>query len=317
MGRSESKQVVNQGTAQSSQDQANAQKSLGDTNSSIADYKANLGRFMNFGRQTYGEGGDYQRTQNTLATTAAGAGHDALEGDLALRSMRTGENTSGYATAASEDSRARQRDVVNEMAQSNADRLKNLSAVEQYGVDASKVPAEISASLYGTGVGGANAALGNAANAARTPGFWDTMAPAIAQGAGTAIAGFCPCAGSMIRMADGTDKPIEEVRKGDYVWALSTSAPPNPVLETPLSTMARSFAISTEGGRKHRGSETHTVALAIGGYGFMPELAGQVVMAESDTDMVTAVEDIGAQVVYPLKLGGSHIYMADGIWVMA
>lgn len=190
MGRTESKQVSQQGQAQSAQDQANAQKSLADTNASLGDYKANLGRFMNFGRQTYGEGGDYQKTQNTLANTAAGAGHTALEGDLAMRSMRTGENTSGYATAAGEDSRARQRDVVNEMAQSNADRLKNLSSVEQYGVDASKVPAEIQASLYGTGTSGANGALSNAANAAKTPSLWDTLGPALIQAGGSVAGGF-------------------------------------------------------------------------------------------------------------------------------
>jgi hypothetical protein len=52
------------------------------------------------------------------------------------------------------------------------------------------VPAEIQASLYGTGTGTANGALGNAANAAKKPGFWDTFGPALVGGAGAVGAGF-------------------------------------------------------------------------------------------------------------------------------
>jgi hypothetical protein len=52
------------------------------------------------------------------------------------------------------------------------------------------LPAEVQSGLYGTGTGGAGSQLSSAANAAKTPGFWDTFAPALAQGAGAAAGGF-------------------------------------------------------------------------------------------------------------------------------
>lgn len=317
MGRSESKAAFKQSSAQSAQDQANAQNALGATNKAVSDYEGALKNFLRFGRSTYGANGEFLRDQNTLATTTAKAGADQVGGNLALNAMRTGENTAGYAATDAEARRAASRDLTTQLAGADADRLAKLTAINQYGVEAEKLPAAIQESLYGTSVSGATGQGANMTNAARMPGFWDTFAPALAQGAGTAAAGACPCEGSLIRMADGTDKPAEQIRKGEFVWPLSTSAPPNPVLETPQPIKAHCFAITTKAGRKHAGSDTHTVALAIGGYAFIPEALQKIVLAESVTDEVISVEDIGERTVYPMKLGGSHTYMADGIWILS
>jgi hypothetical protein len=67
MGRTESKNVANQGMAQSSQDHANAQAALASANKSLAKHSSTLDSFMSFGRKTYGEGGDFMKTQNALA----------------------------------------------------------------------------------------------------------------------------------------------------------------------------------------------------------------------------------------------------------
>jgi hypothetical protein len=317
MGRSESKKVVNQGTAQSAQDQANAQASLAATNKSLGDYSTGLKSFLNFGRQTYGAGGEYQRDQNTIANTTAAAGQTNLTGNLALNSMRTGENTSGYAGTAAESQRQSSKDLTNQLATADTNRLGQLTNLEQFGVQASALPASVQAGLYGTGTSGAVGNLGPASSAAQTKGFWDEFAPALAQGAGTAIGGACACEGAMIRMADETNKPVEALKADDYVFAMSFSVPPNRIIETPRLSKQSCYEIVTARGLRHRGSNTHTVALAAGGYEYMPDLMGKVILCGTGTDRVVEVNDIGKQTVYVLSVGGSHCYQADGIWILA
>ncbi len=189
MGRTESKQAFQQSSAQSAENQANSRAALGSTNEAVGDYTKRANRFTDFGRRVYGAGGEYARTQNTLGTTAAAAGNKAMEGNLAMRALRTGENTGGYASALGEEQREASRDLTKTLAGADADRLNKLTAIEQQGVEAAKFPAGVYGSLYGTSVGGANNAMGNATSAAKTPGFWDVFAPALAGAAGTAAAG--------------------------------------------------------------------------------------------------------------------------------
>ena len=149
MGRTESKQVSQQGMAQSSQDHANAQSALASANKSLAKHSSTLDSFMNFGRKTYGEGGEFQKTQNTIANTTAAAGTSGVAGNLALDAMRTGENTSNYAPTVAESARQSSRDLTSTLAGADADRLSRLTAINQFGVQASALPAEVQAGLYG------------------------------------------------------------------------------------------------------------------------------------------------------------------------
>jgi hypothetical protein len=317
MGRTESKQVVAQGTSQSAQDQQNAQSSLAATNAGLKKYSGELDSFMKFGRDTYGADGEFMRDQSAIGTTAAGAGSNALKGDLALHSMRTGENTAGYAPAVAEDRRARQRELTSNLAGADATRLQTLTNLRQFGVQASSLPSQISASLYGTGTSGAGSQLDAAGGAARTPGFWDTFAPALAQGAGTAIAGACPCAGSLIRLGDGKDAAVEALEGREYLYPLGFSSTPNLLTDKPKAVKQPCFEIRTMTGLVHRGSKSHTVALATGGYAYMYELLNRTVLTADGTDVVVGVRDIGEQDVYPMAVGGSHCYLADGIWILA
>lgn len=313
MGRTESKQVVAQGTQQSAQDQANSQAALEKTNDSLAKYSSNLDSFMKFGRSTYGAGGEYMKDQNAIANTTAAAGTSGVAGNLALNAMRTGENSANYAPTVAESARQSSRDLTTQLAGADADRLAKLTAVNEEGVTASALPAQVQSSLYGTGTGGAGSQLGSAASAAKTPGFWDTFAPALAGAAGTAAAGFCPCEGSLIRMADGSDKPVEQLKKGDWVWAPGTLTVPNQVLEDVTVREELAWHLETKGGLKHAGSETHSIALPTGGYALMPDMRNRAIIGEYSADYVIAVKPIGVQKVCPLVLGGSHAYMADGI----
>jgi hypothetical protein len=192
MGRSESKKAAAQSSEQSAQDQQNAQGALAATNKNLNDYSSGLNKFMTFGRQTYGQNGEFMKDQNAIATQAAGAGSNAVKGDLALNAVRTGENTAGYAPAVAEDRRARQRDLTGQLAGADATRLQNLTNINQFGVQASALPAQVQAGLYGTGTSGAVGQGSNQASAAKTPGFWDSFLPAVVGAAGTVAKGFTP-----------------------------------------------------------------------------------------------------------------------------
>ena len=183
MGRAETTQAQKQSIAQSAQDQANAQASLAGTNASLKKYSGDLDSFMKFGRDTYGAGGEYMRDQNAIATQAAGAGSNATKGDLALHTMATGENTGGYAGSVAESRRQNQRDLTGQLATADATRLQNLTAINQYGVDASKFPAEVQSNLYGTSIGGASHATQPGA-----PGFWDQNSGGISAAGATVAA---------------------------------------------------------------------------------------------------------------------------------
>lgn len=317
MGRSESKQAFQQSQATAAQDQANAQAALGQTNAAVTNYNNNLKNFMRFGRSTYGANGEFAKTTNAQATQAAAAGSRAMEGDLALNRMRTGENTAAYASAVGEERRKASQDMTNTEVNANADRLNKLASIEQTGLQASQFPVGVYQSLYGQGVSGANGQQASATDAAKTPGFWDQMAGSLVQGAATVGAAFCPCRDSLIEMADQTRKPVQAVTAGEHVWSLGFSQPPNPIEETPTPRMEHCYEIVTSSGLRHRASATHTVALATGGYGHMNELKDKVVMVRNATDVVVEVIDIGMQEVYPMAVGGSHCYMADGFWIYA
>src|SRR5713226_562142 len=191
--RGQAKAVSQQGRTQSAQDQANAQASLAATNKSVGDYNRNLGSFMKFGRATYGPNGEFLRDQNTLANTTAAAGANKIGGDLATNAFRTGENTAGYAGTLAESQREASRNLAAQLAKSDADRLEKLTALEQYGVDASKFPAGVYEALYGTGTSGSAAQLNPAAKAAAQPSFFQQFGQDIIGAAGGAAAGALGC----------------------------------------------------------------------------------------------------------------------------
>jgi hypothetical protein len=190
LDRGQSKQVANQGMTQSGQDQANATGALASTNAALQNYNTGLNRFMQFGRQTYGSNGTFMRDANTLANTTAAAGSKGIGAKLALNAMRTGDNTANYANVAAESQRQADRDLTSQLATADQSRLAQLTAINQYGVDASKFPATVQAQLYGTSTGGASSNLGPAASAAGQPSLGQSIAGNIIGAVGTAAGGY-------------------------------------------------------------------------------------------------------------------------------
>jgi hypothetical protein len=188
MGRSESSAAFKQSSAQSTQDQNNAQAAFGATNASLADYSNRLNAYA--ANNPYNAGGEYDRTIKGGASTASQAGQAGLNADVKANAMKTNENTAGNATTLAEAHRQASRDLTSFDSQAEADRIGKNSAYQAGVVGMSSLPADIQSRLYGTGVSGATGAGGNAANASRSPGFWDTFLPSLAGGAASVAKGF-------------------------------------------------------------------------------------------------------------------------------
>lgn len=211
-GRSESKQISQQSEANSAQNQGNAQTALAATNDSLKKYSTNLDNFMSFGRKTYGSDGEFMKDQNTIANTTAKAGTTNLAGDLAVNKLRTGENSASYAPTVASSINQSEQALTDKLATADASRLDKLTMLNQFGVQASALPASVQSGLYGTSLGGSNAAMGTAASAAQaSPGFFDVFGQDLAQGAGAALGSFAgtKAAGCWIAAAvfDGWDDP--------------------------------------------------------------------------------------------------------------
>lgn len=192
MGRSQQQAVVTQGTQQSAQNAKNAQGALTATNKSLSDYSSGLNDFMSFGRKTYGRNGEYMKDANTLANTTAAAGANNLAGNLALNKARTGENTANDASTLAESQRQSSKDLTNQLATADQNRLQQLTNVNEFGVQSSALPAQVQSGLYGTSVGGQSGNLSAAASSANQPGFLDQMTGDLIGAAATVGKGFTP-----------------------------------------------------------------------------------------------------------------------------
>jgi hypothetical protein len=191
MGRSESKQVTQQSLDTSKNFQNQANQSFAATQGAIGDYQNRLNNFL--ARNPYTPGGEFQRNQNLINASTADAGNAAMKNTLDLAAQRSGENTAGFANNVAEAQRQTSRDLADQMAKADQARIDKETGIQQFGVQASALPADMQAKLYGTGAGESVGALNPAANAARTPGFWDEFGDAFAsslgKGLGTGIAG--------------------------------------------------------------------------------------------------------------------------------
>ena len=314
--RGQSTAAFNQSSGQSAADQAAATQADESTNNELNTYKSNLAKFMNFGQQTYGPNGTYMADQNAISNDVAHATANGLTTSMALNAARTGENTASYAPAAAAAKQQGQLDMTSQLATADANRLQALTGINQYGVQASALPAQVQASLYGPSVSGSTGQIDAATGAAKTPSTADVISQDVI-GAGADIAsGFCPCEGSMILLEDGSDMRAELLEATDKLKSFPKQAA-NPLTAKPVPRLQECYEIQLDRGWFHRGSATHTVALEGGGYAYMTELKGKSVLTIHGPKLVTSVEPIGEKWVVPLSVGGSHAYIADGLFCLA
>ena len=190
MGRSEAKQVTQQQSQQSAQDQQNAQTSLAGENQAIADTEKSVGQYGRSIWNTFRPGGEFSRNMTTLATSANSGGQNSYEDFLKNQGQMSGRGSTPQMVAASEEaSRQGRRDLGNTLLNDEQTRIAGL----EHGLETEEGMQAAIPGMYGneysTSLGGAGSSGSNAAHAASTPGFWDQFLPALAQGAGTAAAG--------------------------------------------------------------------------------------------------------------------------------
>lgn len=190
MGRSESKQVTQQQMQQSAQDQANAQAALSGENAAIGNLQKSIGQYGSSIWNTFRPGGEFSKNMTTLATGANSGGQNSYDDYLNNLATRTGSGSTPQMVAASEEAnRQGRRDVANTLATDENARIAALeNGLETQEGMLAQIPG-MYGGQYSSSLGGAGTAGGNAANAAKTPGFWDTFLPALVGGAGQAFAG--------------------------------------------------------------------------------------------------------------------------------
>ena len=318
--RGQSTAAFNQSDGAAAADQGEATAANTATNTALSNYSNNLSNFMNFGQNTYGANGTYAADQKAINTAGAAASAQTLGSQMGLNAMRTGENTASYAPAVAAETQAGQQAVTANLAQSDANRLQALTNINQYGVQASALPAQVQAALYGSSLSGASGQQGSATQAASVPSGWQVFGQDLAGAVGSAAQGYaagqCPCEGSKLLLDDGTEILVEVAEKGEKLKAFGKQ-PPNTLLATPEARRQDCFEIQIDRGWFHRGSATHTIALEGGGYAYMPELKGKSILTTQGPKVVISVEPIGEKWVRPLSIDGSHCYICDGVYVLA
>ena len=160
-------------------------------NNAIGQETRSIGRYGRSIWDTFRPGGEFQQNLTALATSANSGGKNSYNDYLGNVATRTGSGTTPQMVAASEEAtRQGKRDVATQLEQNEMQR----EAALEHGLETQEgmyaaIPGQYG-SEYSTAIGGATGAGGNAAQAAKTPGFWDTFLPALVGGAGTAAGGY-------------------------------------------------------------------------------------------------------------------------------
>jgi hypothetical protein len=169
-------------------------------------------------------------------------------------------------------------------------------------------------------IAGDSAAAGNYANlygsaSQPRPSPWGSIIGGGLQAGGqVGAAAMCPCEDSRILMHDGTEKMVQELRKGMDLRGIDGR--PCPLLEDPRVVVREAVKVGTlEGSTKV--SADHTFALPYGGYEFAFKSRALNVRVNEEIATVLEVEELGPQTVYVLEIGGSHSYRADGFWALS
>ncbi|HEV2992116.1 MAG TPA: hypothetical protein VG759_27010 [Candidatus Angelobacter sp.] len=193
MGRSESKDAYNTSKQNSQQDQANAQVALGNENKAITKYDDSITNYDNLMHSEFDPGGDFDKAETNLATSVTAGGKNSLQDYFSDVGTKTGTGTTPQMVAATEEAaRQGERDTGNFLNQALLARIGALGHGAETVMQARGAIPGMYGGQYATSLGGANAAMGNATEAAKTSGFWDTFLPALVGGAAQVGFGFTP-----------------------------------------------------------------------------------------------------------------------------
>lgn len=175
MSRDQQNQTFATATANSKQDQGNAQTAFNDAESGLSDYQAS---------DPYQAGGQFAKDQSTINAGRAHADSSAVSDALTRHGTTSGEDTSSYAPTLAAATQKATLDEGTAQAQSDADRLSDETKYQQFGIGAQS-------NISGQNLNASNAALGTGEQAAKEPSLMDDLFNDAIKGSmtGAAIAG--------------------------------------------------------------------------------------------------------------------------------
>jgi hypothetical protein len=176
------------------------------------------------------------------------------------------------------------------------------AAATNAAISADSAAANNYANLYGTASQPRPSALGG------------IIGSGLQAGGAVGAAAMCHCEDSRILMHDGTEKFVQDLRKGMDLRGIDGRA--CPLLEDPRVVVRQAVKVATLHSST-RVSVEHTFALPLGGYEFAFKSRALNVRFKEEIATVLEVEEIGPQPVYVLEIGGSHSYRGDGFWALS
>lgn len=207
--RAQSKQVANQGMTQSGISQGQATQAFNAGMSSAADYQNQVKNYR--ANNPYGIGGQFDQDQRTINADTSNAGTASLKAGMAQNAKNTGQNAASYAPALAEAQRSASRDLATAQSKADQQRIASGAAYDAQGIQMAGLAPDLYSRLYGTGESGTAANLNPAASAAKTPGFMDTLVPALISGGADVGTGFTPHGCWIAEAIYGTDDPRTHV----------------------------------------------------------------------------------------------------------
>jgi hypothetical protein len=185
MSRGQQSQVIDTAKANSGTDQTNATDALTAEKGDIGNYQAQLSKYA--ASNPFTEGGEFDTATDQKLSAVADAGSGAIQNQEQTIAKRTGENAGSGEAIASEAARENQRQLSADEAGATQTRIGAKAGYDKSVVDASLAPAQLEEGIYGTSLSGGNSALGIENDAAKTPGFWDTLGDSFANGLGSTV----------------------------------------------------------------------------------------------------------------------------------
>jgi len=281
----------------------------------LSTYNSNLGKLnagMNVGADPF-KSTAYLSNQNKLQSEALNTAADSGKAALQRSNIASGGLNRSQNTLAQRDiglQTGRLADTLSAQRASN-DYKANLQW-QQYLAGAPLAGAQLQTGLYSTATGGSGNALNNYTTAMDDTYNNLTQLGSSAMMAAGMAAG-CPVLGTLYKMADGSKKPVEQLRLGDLL--LGIDGEPE-LIEEIQSARAPVVRITTDSGIAVRNSATHAFALPRGGFTVAARCLGMSIKTDTKlgSTRVTAVTPDGEDWVFNVMTNRTHTYCADGLW---
>ena len=257
----------------------------------------------------------WNNAQNQIAQSYAGQKGSLAQGWA--NSGMSGNNTpSGFQASqqrqlANSEADTRGSTYSGIVGQQHSDALNNFWNANN--IAAGQQGSATSGSTTGAGnSGSSSAALYGTAGQYHAPAYASALGSALGAGGQVGAASMCPAEGSMIRMADGSRKLVEELKKGDKLQGIDGR--PDELLDDPQPSIQQICEVYTNDG-KCKVSLTHAFSRQKGGYTLAAQSLGEVVECDPGPLGIVEVRLTGERLVcFHLFLKRSHGYNVDSFW---